>query len=88
MDILIDEFRKDLGDGQLNRIKAQKDFVIFREEQKAIAYKMMSDRSAPIDFGVFCEKLYAERDVAPANRWLTMSVKFFPKLKEKKISDV
>lgn len=45
---------------------------------------MISDRSAPIDFGAFCEKLDTERNAASENRWLTMSVKFFAEIEKEK----
>ena len=74
----IKSIRSDLADGQLNLhpdwIK-WRDFLIFREEQRAIAYRMIAQSPSLglIDYGTFCEMLGSDS----AGRWFTSAVQFF-----------
>lgn len=80
----IDYIRSDIADGQLNEcdsLDEWKDVIIFREEQRAIAHRMISpDGSALIDFGTFCEIIDSNQAGQSSRRWLLLAVRFFADL--------
>lgn len=74
----IKDIRSTLADGQLNfhfDWEKWKDYLIFREEQRAIAHRMIAQIPSLglIDYGTFCESL----TVGSSGRWFTSSVLFF-----------
>jgi hypothetical protein len=81
----IRHIRGDLADGHLNFHPDRmnwSDFLIFREEQRAIAHRMLaqSPSGGLIDYGTFCETLQAEMKSDSTGRWFASAVQFFSKI--------
>jgi hypothetical protein len=76
------EIRGVLADGWLNRHNDRlqwRDILLFREEQRAIAHRMIApgDRPSIIDFGTFYERLLADRSGSGDARWFMLAASLF-----------
>lgn len=82
----IRHIRSALADGQMNyheRPEQWRDSLIFREEQRAIAHRMIASGSSIglIDFGTFCEMADKELKGGDSDRWFTTAIHFFSNLR-------
>ena len=82
LDACLEKIRADLADGQINTHDdwhSWVDALIFREEQRAIGFRMInaSLETGVMDFGTFYEKLEKDLDGAGAARWLLLAQDFF-----------
>lgn len=84
LDVIIDQIRSDIADGQLNPSREKelwRDKLIFREEQRAIAHRMIKqDGQELIDFGTFSEIVELDPDGQADARWFKLAVMFFADL--------
>lgn len=87
LEVCIKNIRSDVADGQRNyhqNWREWRDALIFREEQRAIAHRMISDAPAMglIDFGTFCEIVAREIESKGADKWFLKAVEFFSNLSD------
>lgn len=84
----VQNIRSELGDGQRNYHYGDGwyDYLIFREEQRTIGYRMIAreDASVLIDFGTFCDSVAREMLSDVEGHWFLKAVEFFSYLKHKK----
>jgi hypothetical protein len=89
LDACLDKIRADLADGQINTSDdwhSWIDALVFREEQRAIGFRMISAsmEAGVMDFGTFCEQLEKDADGVDGARWFLLAARFFSNLEEEK----